>query len=211
MAVIAFWCTGRKLPFVIAVLSLARHAFTARSRSITSYSRLLPVFLVWVWAAQAEGVHFSPHGSAHGKGCSAVVDERRSTGKGIVPVGAFTDIATVGSMPCTILVRCTWTVESTYGEVHSRVATPTRLQEIVGREDSIYQLGMQSCGEWSSSASCSREFTWAAYNFKWHYLLNVHDWRKLRDKVGPKELMIIGAAYWVMIYYMVVLCMSRLA
>mmetsp|Transcript_73208 Transcript_73208/g.122245 ORF Transcript_73208/g.122245 Transcript_73208/m.122245 type:complete len:213 (+) Transcript_73208:1434-2072(+) len=212
MAVSASWCTGRKLTLVIAMLFLALHAFTAVRRSIPSYGRLLPVFLLWVWVAKVEGLDVCIGCSGNPPRCPLAID-------GTCPsLGDFftmndSILGELGCLTFTGHVRCTWTVKSTYREVQSQGASPMSLQVIVGREDFIFQLGMQSCGEWSVGASGSGGFTWADDNFKGNDSLNVLGWClvKMRGNGGPEVLRTLRAAYLVLIYYSIVVFMPRLA
>jgi len=201
MAVPAYWSTGRKLPLVIAVLFLVRHAVTAFTSSITRSSRLLPVFLLWVWAAYVEGVEVYTGCSGIVPGCNFTMDATSSSiGDSTAMINS--DLAGSDRLTSTVHVRCTWTGKSTSREMHPRVANPVSLQERGGREDFIFQLGMLNFGEWSWSASCSSGLAWAAVFFNWNLFLVGLAWclGKMRGRFCHEGLMFSGAACLVLIF-----------
>jgi len=132
MAVTASWCTGRKPTLVIAMLFLARHAFTAVRSSITTYGRLLPVFLLWVWAAKVKGVEVSCGGLENTPRCPLAIDGPCSFLVSFLSICGWST-ATSGShdfITFPVHVRCTWTVESIHGEVRPPGGTPMSVQFI---------------------------------------------------------------------------------
>jgi len=130
MAVTASWCAGREPPLVIALLFLAMHAFTAVRRSIPSYGRLLPVFLICVWAAKVKGLEVSCGWLEDTPRCPLAIDGWCSSLGSLLLIYGWSTAAcgSHGLKTLLVHVRCTWTVECIYGEVRPPGDTPASVQ-----------------------------------------------------------------------------------